>query len=94
MHSKIVKWTIMIICVSLVQSFNPCSLIQFNDYSFDLTGLKNFTIPFPDNLNYAKITPCYITSCDNGTNIQKSFVLKSGSNTCQPYTSIFFMYFS
>jgi hypothetical protein len=42
--------------------FNQCSVIQFTDYSFDLTNLKNFTITFDQT--FVKITPCNLKACD------------------------------
>lgn len=82
------KSLIITILIVLASGFNPCSVVQFSDYSFDLAGLRNSTITFPDRVNYVKVTPCYITACDQNPTSQKSFAIKGGNNTCQPYTSI------
>lgn len=90
MKAKYLNTLTLLIVLNGVQSYNPCSIIKFYDYSFDLTGLKDFTIASQDKQFYTKIFPCASYACDSNPASQKSFVQKGGV-ICKPYSSTHYL---
>jgi hypothetical protein len=87
MQAKQATLLCLLACLALVGSYAPCSVIKFNDFSYDLTGLKTATISSQNNQFYTKFFPCAPQACDANPGSQKSFVQKAGNSVCQPYTS-------
>lgn len=82
---KLTTHLLLLTLIINVTCFNQCSVIQFPDYSFDLTNLRNFTII--QGGTYTQITPCYLKTCDQTPNSQNTFFFKTVDNICQPYSS-------
>lgn len=59
---KLITHLLLLALITNSICFNHCSVIQFPDYSFDLTNLRNFTIIY--NETYTQITPCNIKACN------------------------------
>ena len=86
MKAKYLKILSLLAFLIVAHGYNSCSVIKFSDYSFDLTGLDNFTIASQDTKFYTVIYPCASYACDSNPTSQKSFVQKGGSD-CKPYSS-------
>lgn len=55
---------LIIICLTVViKSYPSCSVVEFSEYSFDLSSLKNVTVSIKNDDQYAKYYPCYPDAC-------------------------------
>lgn len=79
---------LIIIClVTEGTGYPSCSIIEFADYSYDLSSLKNVTVSIKNDDQYAKYYPCLPDSCSQDSISQKSFLLKGLTSNCETYSS-------
>lgn len=86
---KDLQFTLLII-ISLIgrgRGFPSCSIVEFADYSYDLSSLKNVTVSIKNDDQYAKYYPCLPDSCSEDPSSQKSFLLKGLATNCETYSS-------
>lgn len=81
------QFTLLIILSLAVggRSYPSCSIVEFPDYSFDLSNLKNVTISIKNDGQYAQYYPCIPDSCSEGSS-QQSFLLKGAASNCESYS--------
>jgi hypothetical protein len=73
---------IIISLAAVTESYPSCSVVEFSEYSFDLSSLKNVTVSIKNDDQYAKYYPCSPDSCSEQPNAQKSFLLKGAASNC------------
>ena len=86
---KDLQFAILIIISLLIgiNSYPSCSIVEFSDYSYDLSSLKNVTVSIKNDDQYAKYYPCLPDSCSEEPSSQKSFLLKGLASNCETYSS-------
>lgn len=65
MKAEYLKIFTLLSILAIAKCYKPCSVIKFNDYSFDLSGLSDFTIQSDDKKFFTKISPCASITCDS-----------------------------